>query len=131
MSWFSSLFGSAAKEPIEAIGNIIDDVWTSDEEEMTAERLKMIIAQKPSMAQARINEISAQHRSTFVAGARPFLLWVCGVGYAFAFLVNPITQWYTGLPGPVLPMDHMGELTMGMLGLATLRTAEKFRGVSK
>lgn len=130
MGWFSWL-GKGAKEPIEAIGEIIDDVWTSDEEEMTAERLKMIIAQKPSMAQARINEISAKHRSTFVAGARPFLLWVCGLGYAFAFLGNPLIQWWTGSPGPVLPMDAMGELTLGMLGLAGLRTVEKMKGVTK
>jgi len=131
MGWFSNIVGGSVKEPIEAIGDIIDDVWTSDEEEMTAERLKMVIAQKPAMAQAKINEVSASHRSLFVAGARPFLLWVCGIGYAFAFLVNPIMQWYTGDPGPILPMDSMSELTLGMLGLAGLRTVEKLKGKAK
>ncbi len=127
MGWFSP----DLKEPIEAVGGILDDLFTSDEEELNIEVIKQRLAQKPSMAQAKINEVSAQHRSVFVAGARPFLLWVCGLGYAFAFLANPVIQWVTGVPGPVLPMEAMGSLTMGMLGLAGLRTAEKMKGVSK
>ncbi len=83
------------------------------------------------MVQAETNKIAAGHRSTFVAGARPALLWVCATGYSFAFLINPIIQWLTGDPGPELPMDAMGELTLGMLGLAGLRTMEKLKGVSK
>lgn len=118
------------KSPVEVIGEIIDEVWDSDEELMTADRLKTKLMLAPSMAQTKVNEMQAQHRSIFVAGARPFLLWVCGVGYIFAFLINPIVQWVTGDPGPVLPMDSMGALTSGMLGLATLRTVEKLKGAS-
>ena len=132
MGWLTALMGTGKiTEPIEAVGGILDDLFTSDEEELNIEVIKQRLAMKPAMAQSKINEISAQHRSVFVAGARPFLLWVCGIGYAFAFLVNPITQWITGDPGPVLPMDSMAELTMGMLGLAGLRTVEKMKGVSK
>ena len=32
--------------------------------------------------QQQINEIQAHHRSIFVAGARPFILWVCGFALA-------------------------------------------------
>ena len=66
-----------------------------------------------------------------VAGARPFILWVCGVGLAFSFLVNPIVQWITDKPGPELPLGMMMELVLGMLGLAGLRTVEKLTGVAK
>lgn len=127
MGWFSGI----TKEPVEAVGNILDDLFTSDEERLDKEVIKQRLAMKPSMAQAKINEVSAGHRSVFVAGARPALLWVCALGYAFAFLANPVIQWYTGTPGPELPMDSMGELTMGMLGLAGLRTFEKVKGISK
>ena len=83
------------------------------------------------MAQVELNKIGAAHRSIFVAGARPFLLWVCGVGLAFSFIVNPVIQWTTGDPGPELPTGVMMELVIAMLGLAGLRTAEKMVGVSK
>lgn len=132
MGWFNKLIGTGPiVEPIQAVGGILDDLFTSDEEMLNIEVIKQRLNQKPLMAQAEINKVSAQHRSAFVAGARPFLLWVCGVGYAFAFLVNPAIQWYSGLPGPVLPMDSMAELTLGMLGLAGLRTVEKLKGISK
>lgn len=130
MGWPSWLGGSI-KEPVEAVGGILDELFTSEEETLNLELAKQRLAQKPSMAQAKINEVAASHRSIWVAGARPALLWVCAVGYSFAFLVNPILQWYTGAPGPELPMEQMGELTLGMLGLAGLRTVEKLKGVSK
>jgi len=59
-------------------------------------------------------------------------MWVCGFGFMFAFLINPILQWLLPHIGaPELPLDVMMELTLAMLGLAGLRTYEKLKGVSK
>jgi hypothetical protein len=131
MGWFS--FGGAAiAEPIKAVGNVLDDLFTSDEEELNLAIIKQRLSQKPALAQAEINKVQASHRSIFVAGARPFLMWVCGVGFLFAFLINPILQWiFPDVGTPVLPLDVMLELTLAMLGLATLRTVEKIKGVAK
>lgn len=124
--------GKAVAEPINAVGNVLDDLFTSDEEELTLEIVKQRVAQRPALVQAEINKVQAQHRSTFVAGARPFLMWVCGVGFLFAFVINPILQWLIPEQGtPELPLDVMMELTLAMLGLAGLRTVEKLKGVSK
>ena len=131
MGILSSLFGggSAVAQPIEAIGNIIDSVFTSDEERAQGELLKQRLAMKPALMQAEINKVQAGHRSTFVAGARPFLMWVCGMGFLFAFVINPILQWIAPeLGSPELPLDAMLELTLAMLGLAGLRTVEKLNG---
>jgi len=131
MGILSSLFGggSAVAQPIEAIGNIIDSVFTSDEERAQGELLKQKLAMRPSMMQAEIMKVQANHRSTFVAGARPFLMWVCGLGFLFAFVINPILQWIAPeLGSPDLPLDAMLELTLAMLGLAGLRTVEKLNG---
>tara|TARA_R110001606_G_scaffold199842_1_gene347644 strand:- start:497 stop:901 length:405 start_codon:yes stop_codon:yes gene_type:complete len=131
MGILSGLFGggSAVAQPIEAIGNIIDNVFTSDEERAQGELLKQKLAMQPSMMQAEINKVQAGHRSTFVAGARPFLMWVCGMGFLFAFVINPILQWVAPeLGSPELPLDAMLELTLAMLGLAGLRTVEKLNG---
>jgi len=128
MGWFTPDIA----EPIKAVGNILDDLFTSDEEKLNLENIKLRIQQRPAMIQAEINKVQAHHRSTFVAGARPFLMWVCGVGLAMAFIVNPLIEFF--MPGEGLinvPLDQMMELVLALLGLATLRTFEKVKGVSK
>tara|TARA_R110000751_G_scaffold83161_1_gene167109 strand:- start:57 stop:464 length:408 start_codon:yes stop_codon:yes gene_type:complete len=135
MGILSSLFGGGTggiAQPIEAIGNIIDSVFTSEEEKAQGLLLKQRLALKPALMQAEINKVQAGHRSIFVAGARPFLMWVCGLGFMFAFVVNPILQWLAPeLGSPELPLDAMLELTLAMLGLAGLRTVEKLNGKAK
>lgn len=132
MGLFDFFSGKAAAEPIEAVGNVIDQLFTSDEERDQAEIIKTKLAQKPNLVQAEINKVQASHRSTFVAGARPFLMWVCGLGFLFAFLINPILMWiWPDVGAPELPLDAMMELTLAMLGLAGLRTYEKAKGLSK
>jgi len=132
MGWLSKLVGGSISEPIEAIGNIIDAVHSSDEEKAQAQALLEKIKQRPGLVQAEIGKVQAQHRSIFVAGARPFLMWVCGIGFLFAFLVDPLLQWLMPEVGaPQLPLDVMAELTIAMLGLSGLRTVEKLKGVSK
>ena len=130
VSWLSG--GKAVAEPIEAVGNVLDALFTSDEEKLDKEIIKQRLFLQPALAQAEINKVQAQHRSTFVAGARPFILWVCGFGFLFSFVINPIIQWIMPEVGsPVLPLEVMLELTLAMLGLAGLRTIEKLQGKSK
>ena len=131
MSILASLVGGSAAQPIEAIGNVFDKLFTSDEERAQAEAVLAKMAQEPHILQAEINKIEASHRSVFVAGWRPLLGYVCGVGLGFAYIVNPMIQWLTGDPGPVLPMEYMSELVMALLGLGGLRTIEKIKGKAK
>jgi len=127
-AWLSG--GKAVAEPIEAVGNVLDALFTSDDERLDKEIIKQRLAQQPALAQAEITKVQAQHRSTFVAGARPSILWVCSLGFLMSFVINPVMQW-TGLEGIELPTDIMLELTLAMLGLSSLRTVEKLKGVSK
>ena len=131
MAFIEKLIGGSAAQPIEAIGNVFDKLFTSDEERAQAEAVLAKMAQEPHLLQAEINKIEASHRSVFVAGWRPLLGWVCGVGLGFAYIANPVIQWLTGEPGPVLPMDYMAELVMALLGLGGLRTVEKIKGKAK
>ena len=132
MGIFSKLFSSAAAEPIAAIGNVVDSIFTSDDERLTHEEVKIRLLQKPNLAQAEINKVQASHRSLFVAGARPFLMWTCGVGLAMAFIVNPLITFFDPASELIqVPLAQMMELTIAMLGLAGLRTVEKLKGVSK
>ena len=132
MSWFTSLFSSSAAEPINAIGNVLDNLFTSDEEKLNIEVIKQRLAQQPALAQVELNKVQAQHRSMFVAGARPFLLWICGVGLGMAFIINPLIEFFTtGEELINVPTDVMMELVIAMLGLSGMRTVEKLAGKTK
>lgn len=89
-----------------------------------------------SNAQAKINEIEAAHTSVFVAGWRPFIGWICGVGILWAFVAQPVVVWYLALSGstvtvPEINTDGLYQLVLAMLGMGGLRTFEKLKGVSR
>lgn len=141
-------FSVNAAEPIKAVGNIFDALFTSDEEREQAKAMLLKIEQHPALVQAEINKVQSQHRSVWVAGARPAIMWVCSLGLLYAFVVNPTIAWFvacsiTDVAGsvdaseltctatPELPLNVMMELTLAMLGLAGLRTIEKIKGVAR
>lgn len=132
MGWLSKVFNVGTAEPVKAVGDVLDELFTSKEEELTLETVKQRLAQRPQLAQTKVNEVQAAHRSIFVAGARPFLMWVCGFGFLFAFVINPLLTWlFPDMGKPEIPLAVMLELTLAMLGLAGLRTVEKLKGVTK
>ncbi len=131
MSILSKLLGSTAAEPIEALGNVFDKVFTNDEERMQAEAVLKRISQKPAILNLELNKIEAGHRSIFVAGWRPALGWVCSLGLLMAFIVNPLLERFIGGAPIAVPTEVIMELVIAMLGLATLRTVEKMQGRAK
>ncbi len=87
-------------------------------------------------SQNKVNEVEAAHRSIFVAGWRPFVGWVCGVAFAYHFVVQPLALFVLATFGhiiavPQFAMETLLTVLLGMLGLGGLRTYEKSRGVSK
>jgi hypothetical protein len=133
MGILSKIFGADdAIAGVTAVGNIVDNLFTSKDEKLTHQEIRMRIAQAPDMMQGELNKIEAQHRSRFVAGWRPFIGWVCGMGVLNMVLINPWIQWITAKPGPELPATVIMQLTLGMLGLlGTMRTVEKVKGKTK
>lgn len=136
MSFLSGFFSknsvaSSVVAPVEAVGNVLDQLFTSDEEKLDKKVVLERLRQQPQLAQVVLNKIEAAHRSVFVAGWRPFIGWVCGIGLSFIFVINPIVQWCTGVAGPQLPVEVLIDLVLAMLGLGLLRTVEKHTGVSK
>ena len=111
-----------------SIGNVVDEVFTSDEERLKAAYLMEKLRQEPYLIQAQTNLAEASHKSLFVAGWRPFIGWVCGFGLLFTFLIVPIMQYF-GLATPVIPTDVMYNMVLSLLGLGGMRTYEKLRGV--
>jgi len=82
--------------------------------------------------QTKINEIEAQHRNLFVAGWRPFIGWVCGLAFAYHFILFPIIRTiYPDVQFPELDTEPLFTVLLGMLGLGGLRTYEKLKDKSK
>lgn len=83
--------------------------------------------------QLEVNKAEAASSSTFVAGWRPFIGWVCGAGLASQYIIGPLLSWVAGLfhhtlGYPSLDLGELMPLLMGMLGLAGMRTYEKVQG---
>lgn len=81
-----------------------------------------------TMGQIDVNKIEAASPDIFVAGWRPFIGWICGIGLGVQFIVAPIIDPWLHIP----PLDLSTLLTLlgGMLGIAGMRTAEKMKGVA-
>ena len=124
-------------EIIGAVGKIADDLTTSDKERMAAE-LDAYKAESDRMAgQIEINKIEAASSSLFVAGGRPAVMWICALALSYAALIEPVARFvakvcfaYAG-DFPVIDTDITLQVLLGLLGLGTLRTAEKFKGVAR
>lgn len=127
-----AFIGQAAAQPIEAIGNVFDQLFTSEEERKTADSIMLRIAHQPQILQAEINKIEASHRSLFVAGWRPFTGWMCGIALAYHFIFRDIAALFMPtLSLPNLEIETLTTVMFSLLGLGGLRTYEKLNGRSK
>lgn len=77
------------------------------------------------------NKLEAQNASVFVSGWRPMVGWICGAGFAYASLFEPLLRFIAtvryGYQGdfPELNTTITVEILLGMLGLAGMRSWEK------
>jgi hypothetical protein len=94
-------------------------------------------AQQLAMSQIEVNKAEAASGSLFKGGWRPFIGWVCGIAFAYHFIIQPVLIFGTAAAGisiPPLPQFDMSSLMpvlLGMLGLGGLRTYEKKTGITK
>lgn len=93
-------------------------------------------ANENAKAQLEVNKVEAANRNLFVAGWRPAVGWVCVLGMAGNFMVIPFANFVLALMEidviiPLVALDTMMPVLMGMLGLGAMRTYEKTKKVSK
>tara|TARA_R110000868_G_scaffold50972_1_gene162232 strand:+ start:1057 stop:1467 length:411 start_codon:yes stop_codon:yes gene_type:complete len=133
------MFGIA--EVATLINTAVTRIWPDATEQ---EKGKLALLQQElagglsiAIAQSKVNEISAANPSIFVSGARPFIMWICGFALLYASLLEPILRFvatvYFGYAGefPVINTDMTTNALMGMLGLGTMRSFEKTKGVAR
>jgi len=83
-------------------------------------------------SQIEVNKAEALHKSIFVSGWRPFIGWTCGLGMFGNFITIPFANFVLALLEiaiviPLVPLETMMPVLMGMLGLGAMRSYEKTR----
>ena len=95
------------------------------------------LSHEQNLAQIAVNKEEAASGSLFKGGWRPCIGWVCGVAFGYHFVIQPVIIFVltvTGVDIPELPNFEMNTLLTvlaGMLGIGSLRTYEKQKGLTK
>lgn len=135
MSWLG--IGKEIADPVEAVGNALDKILTSDEEKAHGQAVMAEIRQKPQILQAEINKVEAQHRSVFVAGWRPAVGWMGVAGLGWHYIGHPMAAFLLQVVSPETPVPPLGDtselqsLVIALLGIGAYRSFDKSRGTSK
>lgn len=138
-SWLTGGAGKAIAEGAEGIGTGVSSIATGIREAITGPeadptRLAELAAEADqlqvdaSRLQTEVNLAEAQSTSLFVAGARPFILWVCGLAVAYKFIVRPIISLWVDAPD--VDAGALWPLLTGILGLGGMRSWEKSKGIN-
>ena len=137
-------------DPVSAafdVGNtLINKIWVDankrEEEKTKLEELKQsgnLVAINAHvqlmLAQIKTNQIEAGSKSFFVAGARPFIMWVCGICLGLSYLVPLVLEWVVYLwctADCVVPKrldtSELMPILLGLLGLGSMRSIDKKLG---
>lgn len=107
-------------ESIEAIGNTLDAVTTTDEERQAFET-------EMAKLQTEINKIEAQG-NWFQSSWRPAVGWICVIALAYQFIISQILSMFMGYV-PVAATEELYPLLFSLLGFGVYRTYEKTKGV--
>lgn len=88
-----------------------------------------------AQGQIDVDKVEAASPSLFVSGWRPFVGWICGIGLGVQFIVSPLVTFAFDLMGrhavvPTLDLGTLMTLLVGLLGLGTMRSVDKFNGVA-
>lgn len=122
--------GKTLAAPIEAVGNVLDKLVTTDKDRENAEQVMTLINQNPFLWQATLNQLNAQSGRWFESSWRPLCGYVCAFAMAWTYLLQPIFQcfllsFHINILLPRLNTDELMPLLYGMLGLGGFRTFEK------
>jgi|TARA_R100000808_G_scaffold22463_1_gene48870 hypothetical protein len=132
------LFGGGA---IKAVGNIVDEIYTSDEEREQAKLAIKKVEAELKKRQMDINLADAQSKAGGLSGMiqriwRPLIGFSCALAIFWEYVLKQFLMfliatfnWETK-PLPELDMGTLMPLVMALLGMGALRSYEKTKGVN-
>jgi len=120
------------------VTKILDKVAPDADEEMKAKMTLALTEMQNEYAatlkQIDVDNTEAANPHWFVAGWRPFIGWVSGLGIGYQVLLSPIMNGILGAfgipaPFPLVDTSLLQTLIGGMLGLGLARSYDKAKGV--
>ena len=118
------------------LDRVIPDKAAAEKAKMDLELLAVTQDFQTQMAQIATNIEEAKHPSLFVAGWRPMVGWTCAMGLFYQFIGYNMLSWLlvvaeSPLKPPALETEGLLGLTLSMLGVAGMRSWEKWKGVAR
>ncbi len=130
---------------LDLVNSVVSRIWPNASDALkakaalatlasTGELKKMALEAGLVEGQLKINQTEAATGKLFIAGWRPFLGWVCGGAFAWAYVIEPLVRFGLSAAGhpvvlPTLSLSAMTPVLFGMLGLGGMRSFEKSKGV--
>jgi hypothetical protein len=112
-------------------------VQDKDLKEQLAHNLKIELIELDK-AQIEVNKEAAKSTNWFVAAARPSVLWICAFSLAVHYCILPVATWIAVVSGVDLQLEALefdfSQLTtilLALLGMSSLRSVEKVKGVAR
>ena len=135
----SNLLGGSL---VETVGKVIDSVHTSEEERGKIKIKLQELENEINAKQMEINLADAQSTATDISGIlqrswRPLIGFSAALAIFFEFVLKPFIVFFLGIfnievgPLPQMNMEQLMPLVMTLLGMASLRTFEKHKKITK
>jgi len=125
----SEVLEGAGKAAVNIRSAITGDIPPEKAAELEAAAMEL--EARLAEAAQKVNEAEAKSGSLFIAGWRPAIGWICAIALLNNYVVVPYVTAFTTMKFPELDLQAILGLTISMLGMASLRTGEKFRGVNR
>ena len=125
---------------IQPVAGLLDKfIEDKDQKAMLAHEVATMAerhAQELAQAQLEVNKVEAAHKSLFVSGWRPAVGWCCVLGMFGNFIIIPLANFSLALSMvdvsiPLIELETMMPVLMGMLGLGAMRSYEKVKQVAR
>jgi len=127
---------------VDSVGKIVDELHTSEEEKAQVKIKLKELENELNLKQMDINLADAKSTATGLGGLlqriwRPLIGFSCALAIFWEFVLKQFIVFFLAvfqietMPLPSLDMGVLMPLVMSLLGMATLRTYEKQKGLSK
>jgi hypothetical protein len=127
---------------VETVGKVIDSVHVSDEERGKIKIRLQELENEINAKQMEINLADAQSTATDISGIlqrswRPLIGFSAAISIFWEFVLKNFIMFFLAVfevqtqPLPSMDMEQLMPLVMALLGMASLRTFEKSKKITK
>ncbi len=133
MNPFTAFFSSGASKLVDSVGDVIDDVTTTEEERLEFSLKTLRVEAEQNLGQMEILKADANSSNWFQASWRPMIGWIGAFSLGWNFIVHPLFTWVALLYNPEFKLPPLTDLSqlypivLGMLGIGAFRSFDKFK----